>query len=416
MKKNRRDRLRKKQQRARRRQGGASMAGMSGRGRRVVVPANASNLPVNKRFNRLESLHDHYYTFSFGSKPLQDHVTPGWIKCRLLHGLGYSAIVPDQIFIDHAGLKWIQPLAFLPNVLGKFSDDDIVCDVPVDISCGNTLRVRFHNYDLVRSFPDGSQLYTCELRGPGDLYEYVTGDAEWNPDGTPYLHLYHHTTKDACPKILGCGHFRTGNDNIQGVAKKLKNVAYAYFTPLDEIQKPNDLKKIAMAEGGEIELRRDGFTPPPTLGPNWRSQYKNDILVLPVYPCSLAKRESQLDVFVDATVLAPQHIYRHDEGGPVYYEFPHEFIHRIGVEPGNTVAFDANRRLHRQAGLKSFDYIVVGDCRTLNGLTAPYDEEDTTHIMKIERMPAGKSMLNFWFEQGNQDLFTGKKVDMQEFQ
>jgi hypothetical protein len=31
-------------------------------------------------------------------------------------------------------------------------------------------------------------------------------------------------------------------------------------------------------------------------------------------------------------------------------------------------------------GLKAFNYIVVGDCTTLQGLAAPYDEEDTTQI------------------------------------
>ena len=36
-------------------------------------------------------------------------------------------------------------------------------------------------------------------------------------------------------------------------------------------------------------------------------------------------------------------------------------------------------------------------------------------LQKIERMPDGKSMLNFWFEQANTDLYTGKKVELQKF-
>jgi hypothetical protein len=376
---------------------------------------SSSKLVVNKRFSRLESTFDHLYCFSYGSEKRQEHVTKGMIKCKLLHGAGYSLVIPDQIYLENHGLKWIQPLAFLPNRLAKFSDDEIICDLPIDISCGHTVQVRFFNRDLVATFADGSQLYNCEIKGPAKLYEHATGEAELGANNQPYLHLYHHTTKQTCPLILGSGVFRTGNYNIQGTTKQLKNVAYAYFTPLDTIKFDNDLKKIAMAESGKIELRRDGFTQPPILFPNWEETYKNDILILPVYPSNPAKREASIDVWVNSTALAPQHIYFHDEGDGVYYEFPHCFIHRVGARPNENVAFDANRRIHQQSALKSFDYIVVGDCTKLDGLAAPYDEEDTTHIMKIERMPDGKSMLNFWFEQANTDLYTGKKVELQKF-
>jgi len=80
------------------------------------------------------------------------------------------------------------------------------------------------------------------------------------------------------------------------------------------------------------------------------------------------------------------------------------------------VAFDARRRIHRQSALKTFDYVVVGDCSTLVGLTAAYDEEDTTHIMKLERVPQGRTLLDFWFEYANQDLYSGKQVELQAFQ
>lgn len=80
------------------------------------------------------------------------------------------------------------------------------------------------------------------------------------------------------------------------------------------------------------------------------------------------------------------------------------------------MAFDARRRIHRQEGLKAFDYIVVGDCTTLDGLAAPYDEENTAHIMKVEGMTPGTTILDFWFARGNSDLYTGKTVTMQEFQ
>jgi hypothetical protein len=37
---------------------------------------------------------------------------------------------------------------------------------------------------------------------------------------------------------------------------------------------------------------------------------------------------------------------------------------------------------------KTLDYAVVGDGRTLAGLEAPYDEEETEHILKVEILDA----------------------------
>ena len=383
---------------------------------RKVVPWLKPKAKLNKRFNRLETESEHIYCTDYGLEPFEDFKFAGWIKCRLIHGQGYSLIAPDQIYFNDESLKWIQPIAFAPCVLSLISESNIHCVVHVDISCGYTIKIEFHANDFVRDLADGSQLFRCEISGVQDLYEFATGDAEWNSDGVPYLRLFHHTTKETCPKILDSGVFRTGPYNIQGTTKRLKNVAYGYFTPLNEIRFSEDLKMIAMDIEGEIVLMRDGFAKPFLLPPDYQEKYKEHILVLSVYECSVAKREANLDVWIDASVLAPQHLYRHRGNGHDYYEYPHLYIQRVGTLPDHLVHFDSNRRIHHQDGLKSFDYIVVGDCTTLEGLAAPYDEEDTTHTMKIERMPTGTNMLSFWFENANTDLFTGKNVEMQEFQ
>lgn len=369
----------------------------------------------NRRFNRLESTIEHYYYEDYGSEGVGDTEYAGWIKCRLLHGHGYSLIVPDQLYLEHNGLHWVQPLAFGPNMLVKLDETEVVCNLNVDISCRHRLDVRFFNHDHVSDLPDGAQLFRCRIRGVANLPSFATGEARWGINGHPYLQLFHHTTESTAPLIIDSGHFRTSAWNIQGSSKELKNVAYAYFTPLDAIRTDGDLKRIGMSIGGTIELRRDGFTPPYLLMPDYLETFKKEILQLPVYKCDPSKREASIKLWIDAAVLAPQHVYRHDEGGPVYYELPHAFIHRVGTVPGQTIAFDAYRSIHDQNGLKRFDYSVVGDCTTLAGLAAPYDEEDTTHLLKVERIPAGTTMLDFWFDQGNTDLFSGKKVELQEF-
>lgn len=369
----------------------------------------------NRQFNRIECGQHREYVSEYGTRPLEYTSHSGWIKCRLLHGDCYSLIVADQVYIESGGLRWIQPLAFGPNRLCEIDSGKIVCDLDVDVSCGQRLRVQFFNDDLVLDLPDGSQLFKCKILGPRCLAEYCTGRAEWGRNGHPYLQLYHHTTTEAKSAILASGYFRAGPYNIQGASKQLVNVSYAYFTPLDSITVDDDLKQIGMATGGVIDLRRDGFNVPHDPSPGWQDKYPDDILQLKVYSCDPAKREAVVDVWINAAVLAPQHLYRHTDGAVVYFEFPHRFIHRVGTKPGQQVDFDENQRIHLQEGLRSFEYIVVGDCGELAGLAAPYDEEHTKHVMKLERMSSGTTMLDFWFANGNRNLFTGKTVAMQEF-
>jgi hypothetical protein len=146
-------------------------------------------------------------------------------------------------------------------------------------------------------------------------------------------------------------------------------------------------------------------------------KFKDDILQLDVYPCPPEKRQAAMDFWVDATVLAPQHIYFHcDHRGQVTYEIAHPFIQRAGMQPGETVPFDSSSRIHSVASQKSFDYIAVGDCTTLTGLAAPYDEEDTTHIWKLEHVPDDTTLLDFWLKYANQDLFGPINPEMQDFE
>ncbi|WP_078554282.1 hypothetical protein [Bacillus alkalicellulosilyticus] len=81
---------------------------------------------LNKRFNRYESTHDNEYIEFLGDNVFQkEQVFNGFIKCKLMHGLMGSVIVPDFLFFqvdEEKRFKWIQPLAFRANIL--FYDDD----------------------------------------------------------------------------------------------------------------------------------------------------------------------------------------------------------------------------------------------------------------------------------------------------
>ncbi len=64
------------------------------------------------------------------------------------------------------------------------------------------------------------------------------------------------------------------------------------------------------------------------------------------------------------------------------------------------------------AALKAFDYVIVGDARTEAGIVAPYDEENTFSICKVERVE-DRDFASFWRDHANTDRFTGLDVKRQ---
>jgi hypothetical protein len=141
----------------------------------------------NRRFNRIEipgpdspySLvsGEHIYLPRRGAAEYGSTEFKGFIKCKLAHGLGYSVLIPDFIFLGEDGRHWIQPLSYHAPLLGKL-DEYIECVMTVDISCAQMVRLRFKNSDFVQKFQDGSELYSCSIVGPDDLETYTTGESE----------------------------------------------------------------------------------------------------------------------------------------------------------------------------------------------------------------------------------------------
>jgi hypothetical protein len=88
-------------------------------------------------------------------------------------------------------------------------------------------------------------------------------------------------------------------------------------------------------------------------------------------------------------------------------------VHRVGIEASATLKVSSRRIDYAAVQTKRFDYVVVGDATTVEGLAAPYDEEDTRFLLKIERPATGTNMLEFWFGHENQDLYSDKRVETQ---
>lgn len=356
----------------------------------------------NLKFDRLESETEHHYNLNRGFEPLGIGTHEGYLKCKLIHSKGKSLIIPDLIFImtDEKKFEWIQFYSFLPCLLSKFSEDEIIGSFSVDISFGNTIRLTISNEWHQYNLKDNSNIFKCRIQGPENIHDYMTGEGEII-DGIPFIYLYHHTLPEYRALILSSSVFRCSAWNYQGT-KQLVNFAYCYFTSLPEIEKPNDLKMIAMASDGKIEMIVDLI---------------NEVISIDVYRESTSNRTATIKMLIDSSIIENNHIWEHEsDNGIVYYEKSNAFIYRIGAEKG-TILQIKNGQIERTSNIRLLQYIIVGDARSSSDIVAPFNEEETESIYKIEEFPDNNdNLLKFWFNNANTDLYTRKDIEFIEFE
>jgi len=358
---------------------------------------------LNKRFNRFETKKPerrHAYIKDFtGISHKNSFQYQGYIKCKLLHTKGLSVISPDQLYLELGDeLLWFQPFFFSPNII-HFLENESICRLPIDISCGLRIWVEFKSGNLLSKLKDDSLFYRCEIEAPKYLYRYATGQARID-NNEPAIQLFHHTSKDAATSIRNSKEFWSSAWNIQGT-KALTNIAYLYLTSLPKIRCDGDLIEIAMSSNETYPLRLDNNA---TNRPD---------LVLKVYRSTSSAREETLSCWVKSAELAPQPIYRH-WNGVVSYEIVCQFIHRIGVEPKSTVKNEGQFISPNMP--KKFNYCVIGDATSISGLQAPLDEECPEHIFKIQHLEGDEDIFSFWLNNQNSEQFTGKDVELVEIE
>ncbi|PTN07287.1 hypothetical protein [Nitrosomonas aestuarii] len=351
----------------------------------------------NLRFNRIEKKERSKYIDDFeGMRNFDEFEHEGYIKCKLVHNIGYSVVCPDQIYFEAGdSMHWIQPLYFSGNQVAQF-DEFGLCDLGVDISHGACLRIRFKNNDAISWLDDGSILYKCAIKGPKFLYQYRTGDAKID-GGVPYITLYHHTSRKAKNDIEKGSEYWSTTWNIQGTKKSI-NISYLYLTSLPKISNIDDLTQIAMSSQGKLAFRVDSnFTSTPDL-------------VLDVYRESTSNRTHTLSQWVNASYLSPQPCYRHlPPNGFGYHAIVSPFIQRIGVEVGSTILIE-NGHL-KPKNPKSMGYTVIGEATTVIGLEAPYDEENTEGKLMIEFMEKPEEIIEFWMKNANKNQTDNKPIE-----
>lgn len=350
----------------------------------------------NYKFDRVEKKSKNIYNTLRGTEELQNNKYFGFLKCKLIHLKGKSLIVPDLVYImtDADSFGWIQFYSFFAPIIMEISSTEIICSFSIDIALGHVLKLTIRNDGHEYNLEDNSNIFKCEILGPQNIHDFYTGKGKIIKN-IPYITLYHHTNYISKLAILD-SNFRCSAWNYQGT-KKLVNYSYCYFTSLPRISTSADLQKIAMSSNGKVKLILDGT---------------DEIIEIEVYRESTGKRTGSIEMLIDSTIIENNHIWQHTSDiGIVHYEISNSFIYRIGMEIETNIQF-SNNQIHRQAGVKIMNYIILGDCNSKDGIIAPFDEEETESIFKIEKFENNNTnILQFWFAHGNQDLYTQKDID-----
>lgn len=320
---------------------------------------------------------------------------PGLIKVKMLHRSGATVLLPEVIITEGSDPIWVQPQFFYAPLL-RFGDDNSTATLligaldPRRTQAQLDLKITFAKADKCGAFADFSEIYRCRIESEHTPIELAVGNARFRCDGGVDLLLHHHTSPGRLPLIRSSQRVLGSPWNFQGT-RELENIHYAYFTNLPRIESEEDLRRIAMASSGKLAFRldsNDGSTPD---------------VVVDVYRGSTRDRSATISLWVPAEAVSTPHVWQH-MGPPVHYELAHPWIHRVGVHPRGHVAFVDERAEPDASMLKRFDYAVIGDCTTVAGLEAPFDEEETTSTFHIQHL-GGTDLFDFWRQHQNSALY-----------
>lgn len=333
----------------------------------------------------------------------------GIVKLRLGHAAFGTMLLPELIFVKLGGWRFYQPSFFGPPVLGFNVEPDIhISRFNVDVGSPREtdptrLIVEVRSDGLIRRYDDGAQLYHCVIMGPSRLLCYSAGRCSPRADDDFDIFLSHITNPAAFASIRTSGEVRTSRWNLQGT-RELSNVAYAYLTSLQSISSEGDLRRIAMSSDATIRFQTTSNRP------------REDILELTVYRERATGRTARLPVNVATNMLSPPHLLIHRPvGDQAYYEVVGPEIYRVGVRPGVSLAYADCIATVDPNLLKHFDYVVVGDVSTLDGLAAPYDEEETKEVVHVEKLSDGLDLFAFWQANQNSDQVSNRTPEPRLF-
>lgn len=329
----------------------------------------------------------------------------GLIKVRLAHSEGASFLIPE-ILIGLSGTRYFLPSFFGPPLIGSNVEPELhLANFSIDV--GNPKSkilsrfiIRVKSNGLIKSYDDGAQLFECEYEAPKKILDLVSGSCRRMTNGDYAIKVFHHTIRESAKKIKESNELWSSSWNLAGT-RELANIAYTYFTSLPALKNEDDLHRVAMASNEILKLQTTS------------DRAIEKILDLKVRRGDTKDRTAALPFFVPTELISPYPLRFHppSKGNPAYYECVGAEIIRVGVKPTKKLSLNQNNVSIFNDDKKTFDYIVRGEANTLEGLEAPYKEEDTKCIAHLQKLNNKTNFFDFWKQNENSDQVSGRKFE-----
>ena len=117
--------------------------------------------------------------------------------------------------------------------------------------------------------------------------------------------------------------------------------------------------------------------------------------------------------WVDVETISPSHLWLHmPTDDPTYYEIVLPKVFRVGVAPGQSIPIKGTRLCIAPRDCQNFEYVIVADADTNEGLIAPYHEEETLQLAKVDAIPKGMEIIGRWYEKQNAYVFADRNVEL----
>jgi hypothetical protein len=94
-----------------------------------------------------------------------------------------------------------------------------------------------------------------------------------------------------------------------------------------------------------------------------------------------------------------------------YYEVVLPKVFRVGVRPDADLQICGGEIRVDRADRRLFNYVIVGDADTYEGLAAPFHEEETVAVAVVEDIGAGDEIVACWKRKANTNQFDGRLVE-----
>lgn len=292
----------------------------------------------------------------------------------------------------------MQPAIFRGSMI--FYGEDPSTTMTLYLLSLDEFSVKIQQSGYLRSYPDGSQLFRCEIENLSEEAIATAGKCEITDAFDISIELRHFTSSKNADSIQQSSKLWGSASNLQGNSN-FKAVDHVYFTDLTGPLTEQDLLEIAMSE-----VNRETYL----AETEYASKQK---IVLPRR--NLSDMEAVIELLVPVEYITPKHLILNDSDySNQYYESVLPLIQRVKLAKGQHLNFHAGVVPRNQPSVEMSSYTILNRLTAYPGFAGILDERDPKNFTKMELL-AEENVFEAWKRFANSDRYSNNPSKPEDF-